>query len=96
MSPEAERQLLLDVASIKEALVGNLNGKKGALQNIEMIIEELYNPNEPETSLRYRIRILEESSRERSAKEKGAIAVISGLSSAFVILVGWLIGLFKH
>lgn len=87
MDAEREKQLVADVALIKEALVGNLDGKKGALHNIEMLIGEVYNPAEPAQSLRARVRRIEERETKDAGEKRGwsaAWAVVGGV----VALVG--------
>lgn len=90
MSPEAEQKLIEDVKLIKEALVGNLDGKRGALQNLSMVMEDVYSPGNPEFGIKSRLRKVE----DREQQRKGMIAMISFIASSLAMVIGWAIGIF--
>jgi len=96
MDAEREKQLLDDVALIKSSLVGNLDGKKGALHTIEMLMDEVYNPTEPYQSLRARVRRIEEKQARESGEKRGwntAFGVVGGVIALIgKLLIDWITG----
>lgn len=77
-----------DIKQIKEALLGTLEKPGGALQTLTTLVEEMYNPKNPQQGVLFRLRSVE-NDRER------LIGMAAGAGFVGGAVISWAISFFS-